>query len=352
MPSRILAAALAAGCLTAAAGGAYVAVRHNGTAPAAATGAPGPAPGLAGGGVAAPAATPAPQPVSETEAVVEAPAPAPPPAAAQPPAAEPPVHRKAPDSRRARPTPPGPAPTVAASRQPAPAPGPRPERDTDAVRQPQRPAVVQTAERTVPTEAAAAPAREPEPVRAPEPRQPVHQYQEIVLPASSILGLRVDTPLSSERSRLEDRVDARVSRDVTVDGRVAIPSGSRVIGSVTLVERGGKMKERARLGVRFHTLVLADGREMPLRTETIMRDGDSPASESARKIGGAAIGGAILGAIIGGGKGAVLGGATGAAGGSAAVMTGNRNAATLPAGTVVSVRLSSPASIEVERPQQ
>ena len=40
-----------------------------------------------------------------------------------------------------------------------------------------------------------------------------------------------------------------------------------MIGAVTLVEQGGKVKERARLGVRFHTLVLADGRQVNLRTE-------------------------------------------------------------------------------------
>jgi hypothetical protein len=170
-----------------------------------------------------------------------------------------------------------------------------------------------------------------------------------VLPASSVVGLQVDTPLSSERTRLEDRVEARVTRDVSAGGRVAIPAGSRVLGSVTQVERGGKLKERARLGVRFHTLVLADGREMPLRTESILREGESPSNESARKIGGAAIGGAILGAIIGGGKGAVVGSAAGAAGGSAAVMAGDRNAATLPAGTIVTVRLAAPVTIEVEK---
>ena len=36
-------------------------------------------------------------------------------------------------------------------------------------------------------------------------------------------------------------------------------------------------------------------REVPLRTEAIYRDGESPAGESAKKIGGAAVGGAILG---------------------------------------------------------
>ena len=75
----------------------------------------------------------------------------------------------------------------------------------------------------------------------------------------------METSLSSERARVEDRVDARVTRDVLAGGRVAIPAGSRVLGSVTLVDRGGKVKEQARLGVRFHTLVLADGSEVPLQ---------------------------------------------------------------------------------------
>jgi type IV secretory pathway VirB10-like protein len=183
----------------------------------------------------------------------------------------------------------------------------------------------------------------------PPPAPPEAQFEELVVPVSSVIGLQVETPLSSERSRIEDRVDARVTRDVTAGGRIAIPSGSRVIGAVSLVERGGKMKGTARLGVRFHTLVLADGREVPLRTEAVYREGDSAGNESARKIGGAAIGGAILGAIMGGGKGAAIGGAAGAGAGSAAVMAGDRNAATLPAGTVVNVRLSAPATIEVEK---
>lgn len=190
----------------------------------------------------------------------------------------------------------------------------------------------------------------PEPVRAPEPLPfPEPRYDEVILPGASVVGLQIETTVSSERARVEDRVDARVTRDVSAAGRLAIPAGSHVIGSVTLVERGGKLKETARLGVRFHTLVLGDGREIPLRTEAILREGDSPGAESARKIGGAAIGGAILGAIMGGKKGAVLGGATGAAGGTAAMVNGDRNAATLPSGTVVTVKLTSPATIEVER---
>jgi hypothetical protein len=115
------------------------------------------------------------------------------------------------------------------------------------------------------------------------------------------------------------------------------------------VERGGKIKERARLGIRFHTVVMADGARLNIKTDAIVREGAAVARESAAKIGGAAVGGAILGAILGGGKGAIIGGATGAAGGTAATMAGQRNPAVLPAGTTVSVRVQQPVTVTVEK---
>jgi len=189
----------------------------------------------------------------------------------------------------------------------------------------------------------------PEPVVPQEPPPPQKSFEELVVSADSVIGLRIESTVSSEVAKVEDPVDARVTRDVRVGSAVVIPSGSRVLGSVIQVERGGKMKTAARIGVRFHTLVLADNTRMPMQTEAIYREGKSPGNESAAKVGGAAVGGAILGAIIGGGKGAAIGGAVGAAGGTGAVMAGGRNPAVLNAGTSLTVRLSQPVTIIVER---
>jgi hypothetical protein len=169
-----------------------------------------------------------------------------------------------------------------------------------------------------------------------------------VVSTDSVLGLEMQTSLSSEKARVEDEVLARVTRDVRVGDRVAIPAGSQARGEVTMVERGGKVKDRARLGIRFTSVVLADGTRVPLDTDTIYRDGDSPAGESTAKIGGGAIGGAILGGIFGGAKGAAIGAATGAGAGTAVVAAGGRNAATLPSGTPVTVRLIKPATVSIE----
>jgi hypothetical protein len=148
---------------------------------------------------------------------------------------------------------------------------------------------------------------------------------------------------------VEDPVRARVSRDVKVRDQVAIPAGSSAEGSITLVDKGGKLKDQARLGIRFHTIVLADGTRLPINTETIYREGESPARESAAKIGGGAVGGAVLGAILGGKKGAIIGSTVGAGAGGAAVMASTPNAATLPAGSTVTVRMSAPAAVTVEK---
>jgi hypothetical protein len=332
---------LALGCLTAAAGGAYVATRHNSTDAgnvAQITAAePAPAAAVAPG-------QPAPaQPVAETEAAVT-PKVNPPVTAEREPQAAP-----APRPREDRPARTASVPATRSARNAAPAATAPQKRNGTPVNGAAHATEVPPpppASSMPPAPVAPEPARpfepQPEPPRAP-------QFEELILPASSVISLQIESPLSTERNRVEDRVDARVTRDVLAAGRVAIPAGSRILGSVTLVERGGKVKERSRLGVRFHTLILGDGSEVALQTEPVYRDGESPAGDSTKKIGGAAVGGAILGAILGGKKGAAVGAATGAAGGTAAVMTGDRNAATLSRGEVVTPRLSAPATITVEK---
>jgi len=172
--------------------------------------------------------------------------------------------------------------------------------------------------------------------------------RDLVIAEDSVVGLQVDTPVSTEDAQVEDDVEARVTRDVVVDDEIAIPAGTRVLGSVVLVEGTGELRGAARLGVRFHTVVLDDVFELPIVTETVYREGKGRGSESAAKIGGAAVGGAILGAIFGGRQGAAIGGAAGAAGGTAAAMAGDGQPATLPAGSTLTVRLSRPATVTIE----
>ena len=390
-----IAAALVVTLVVAAAGiGAYLAVRHNTPGPDAMAADPAPAERM-GVGLHEPAAQAGPATgiaVDATEQIIEPAIVSEAAAAADPPVAEAPRARPAPTPapRRpaARPSVPAPART-APRREPArPAraeverPAPRPVPAT-APRQPEpEPAPPAPARRPPartgrdlpvvdgwrpaepPAEEASAPTREggiarnlpplpavsldsPPSGRAPDPLPPA--TEDLVVPADSVIGLQIDTFVTSDRAEVEDDVRARVTRDVVVSRRIAIPAGSLVTGSVVMVERGGKLKGTARLGVRFHTVVFDDGVEVPIVTETVYREGRSRGRDNAARIGGGAVAGAIPGAIFGGGRGAAIGGAAGAAGGTAAAAAGDAEPAELAAGTTLTVRLSRPASVTVER---
>ncbi|OFW30068.1 MAG: hypothetical protein A3H97_02240 [Acidobacteria bacterium RIFCSPLOWO2_02_FULL_65_29] len=343
--NRLAFAVLAAACVTAAASGAYLATRQNRQSPAAvATLSP----------VEAPPPSTAAKAVQETEAVIQdaprAAEPAPAVVAAEPtrvpsPAPAPAARRREEPSRRtAQSTRPAETTSTRNSQLPTLERG-WPNAPSAPAPEPSVPAVVEP-----PAPPPAAPVEQPsapEPPREPEP--PARLFEELVVAADSVVGLRVDSPVTSETARVEDRVEARVVRDVRAGEAVAIPAGSRMLGSVTVVERGGKLKAVGRLGIRFHTLVLADGTRLPITTETITRSGESQGQASAAKIGGGAVVGAILGAIAGGAKGAAIGAAAGSGAGAASVATGDRSEATLRAGEEVTARILSPITVTIEK---
>jgi hypothetical protein len=333
LSNRAAFALLAVACITAAGGGAYLATRHG-------------VPSAVPVDASAPSATPAivndaPKPVQETEAVVgEAPR-------VVPPAPTPASRRR---EENSRPAPPRPAPRAA---QPAQSTNARNEQLPTLDRSwPSGSASTPTQSTTAAPEpsAPAAPAEERAAVETPRTAEPpAPTFEEIVVSADSVFGVQLDTSLSSETARVEDKVEAHVVRDVRAGGVVAIPAGASALGSVTLVERGGKFKERARIGIRFHTLVLADGTRLPVTTDTIYREGDAPGQSSAAKIGGGAVIGAILGGIAGGAKGAAIGAATGGGAGTTAVAIGDRKPATFLAGTEVTARILSPVTVTIEK---
>lgn len=338
--NKLVFAGLSVGCLAAVAGGSYLAVRQNQTAGATSASRAQPGSPVAPGAPVAPVA-----PVTESEGVIA-------PDAARPEPARPservetarPATRITTSSRRA-------STREGSNTQPAARSAQAPvSRVATAPSETSTPAPSTPGSmwETRPSVQPAAPDyKDAELVTPPPP--PAPEFVDLRVPSDAVLGLQIERTVSSELARVEDKVDARVTRDVRVSDRVAIPAGSTVRGSVTEVDRGGRVKGKARLAIRFHTIVLADGTQLALKTDPVVREGQSPGGESAAKVGGAAIGGAILGAILGGGKGAAIGGAVGAAGGTAAAMSNDRSPATLPAGTTVTVRMQAPVTVTVQK---
>jgi hypothetical protein len=329
--NRLAFAALGVACIAAAAGGGYLASRQNTVpAPLSATSTASPAPAVA---------VKDDKPVQETEAIVGDTKPT---AEAVPPAVEP--VKPAPNAKRAEA-----APRVASrdshastNKSSTSSSGRRdrtaanntptlssswPSSQAGQTTAPSAPAPAENASAQRPVEVQEHAVQDPP--RAPEP--PQKTFEELVVSADSVIGLQTDNRVSSETARVEDKVEAHVTRDVKVGDRVAIPAGAHA------------------LGIRFHTLVLADGTRVPISTETIYRDGDAPSTSAAQKVGGGAVGGAILGAILGGAKGAAIGAAAGGGGGAAVVAAGDRKEAVVQPGSQMTVRLISPVTVTQEK---
>lgn len=166
--------------------------------------------------------------------------------------------------------------------------------------------------------------------------------------AGTSLEIELRTPIASDESRVEDEVRGRLTRAVTVDGAEAFPRGTTVRGTITDVERSGRVKGLARVAFRFNVLEHPEtGSRLSIRTSPVVREAQATKKQDAAKIGGAAAGGAVIGGILGGGDGAAKGAAIGGAAGTGVVLSTRGKEVRLPAGTIVSVRLSEPLIVRV-----
>jgi hypothetical protein len=144
---------------------------------------------------------------------------------------------------------------------------------------------------------------------------------------------------STKHSVVGDRVYLQTAFPILESGRVVIPPGSYVMGTVTEIKRPGRMKGRGEIFLRFDSLTLPNGVVRDFRArmsavdasgpETLDRKegkvkGDSNIGGDARTIGEAAAAGASIGTIAAAANrgGYTTGALAGAAAGAVAGMVG------------------------------
>ena len=182
---------------------------------------------------------------------------------------------------------------------------------------------------------------------APRAQAPARaQLREVTVPANTALPLELMTALSSETAQVETPVRARLRQGVLIDGVTAFPAGTVFSGTVTEVERAGRVSGRARLAMRFDEAEV-NGVTERLRTNPIVFQGEATRGEDATKIGVGAGIGAAIGGIVGGGDGAAKGAAIGGAAGTGAVLATRGREVELANGTDLAATLASPVDIRV-----
>lgn len=177
-----------------------------------------------------------------------------------------------------------------------------------------------------------------------KPALPV--YREVTIPAGTALRLDLQSAVASDTSRVEDTVRASLRQAVTVDGQAVLPMGTELVGTVTDVERSGRVKGLARVAYRFSSL-RHESERYPITTATISHQAEATKKKDAMKIGVGAGAGAAVGAILGGGSGAAKGAAVGGAAGTGVVLATRGEEVRLGPGANVSTRLTAPLVVRV-----
>jgi hypothetical protein len=177
--------------------------------------------------------------------------------------------------------------------------------------------------------------------QAPSSPTTINESAPGTVPAGQEVDVRLRSTLSSETATVEQRFETTTVVDLMQNGRVLVPAGSVMRGVVSDVDKAGRVDRDGALTLSFDKLTV-NGRERDIRgSATQIFESKGIREEGTVAAAGAGVGG-IVGGIIGGVKGAVLGAVIGAGGAIAAT---DGKDITLPAGSIVRVRLDSPVRV-------
>jgi hypothetical protein len=175
--------------------------------------------------------------------------------------------------------------------------------------------------------------------------------QTLTLPAGTVVRVRVDDWLSTDRNVAGDSFSATLDQPIVVDGWVVARRGQAQTGRVSLAKKAGRAGGTSQLGVELPELTLVDGQQLPLQTELLQTSAGSSHGRDAATIGTTTGVGAAIGAIADGGAGAAIGAGAGVAGGIIAVLVMRGRPTEIPPETILSFRLQSPVTISTDRSQ-
>ena len=169
----------------------------------------------------------------------------------------------------------------------------------------------------------------------------------VMVPEHRAIHVTLDQAVATNRSKPGDHFEATVSQPVVVDGKTVIPQGAHAEGLVVDSRQSGRLMGRARLRLALQT-VDVNGQNYNVRTLSKPRIGRDHKKRNWEWIGGSAAGGAVIGALAGGGTGALIGGPVGAgAGATVALVTGKKDIK-LRAETPLKFELAQPVTIHVK----
>ena len=165
---------------------------------------------------------------------------------------------------------------------------------------------------------------------------------QVTVPAGSRILVRTVDAIDTTKNKAGYKFTATLETNLMAGNVVAAQRGCTVYGRLTNASSAGRMKGSSQLTLELTDIIIR-GTAYPVLTDQYAMQGQGEGSKTAKKaLGGAGLG-ALVGGIAGGGKGAAIGAASGGALGTGVAASKKGEQLAIPSETLLEFRLQQPA---------
>lgn len=165
------------------------------------------------------------------------------------------------------------------------------------------------------------------------------------LQPGTYLMVRINQALSTDHNHVGDTFSGTLVQPVIVNGIVVAMRGQTVYGQVAVAEKQHSDRE-SQLGLELTGLTLADGTQLPIRSQLVTRQGPkTPGGIEAGTVVGTTAVGAAIGGAVGWGTGAAVGAGAGAIAGLAGVLLTHNHPTVLYPETMLTFQVTTAVAV-------
>jgi hypothetical protein len=175
---------------------------------------------------------------------------------------------------------------------------------------------------------------------------PAQNQKRITVPAGTRILIRLVDSIDTTKQQTGYRFTATLETNLQAEDAIVAPRGSTLYGRLAQASSAGRMSGSSELTLELTDIVI-NGTAYPLLTSTYEVKGKGEGGKTAKKVVGGAGLGALIGGVAGGGKGAGIGALAGAGVGTAASAATKGQQLQIPSETLLEFRLQQPVSLPV-----
>jgi hypothetical protein len=166
----------------------------------------------------------------------------------------------------------------------------------------------------------------------------------ITIAAGTQITVRTSEAIDSAYTLVGDRFQASLEEPLTSEGNVVVAKDALVFGRLTQSKESGTFTGRSQLRLEL-TGIVVNGKMVPLVTGEYEVSGNSRGASTAKRAVGGAVLGALIGAAADGGEGAAIGAGAGAAAGAGSEIITGGDQVKVPSETLLDFTLQQDMSI-------